>query len=128
MLKPLPKRSKKHKNKRDKLGTLIQYMEPRISMLQYDKLIDKDLVIASGVIEGAARYVVGERMDCSGMRWIPQRAEALLHLRCIELNGDWDNFYDWVYQKWSDSLNNGEDVLVRTNNGIDLGEKFAKAA
>ena len=41
----------------------------------------------SGIVEGAARYVVGERLDCSGMRWIPERAEALFHLRCIELTG-----------------------------------------
>ena len=31
------------------------------------------------------------------MRWIPERAEALLHLRCIELNGDWENFITWTY-------------------------------
>lgn len=83
LLNSLSTRSAKLKDKRVKLKTIIQYMEDRISMLEYKKLLDKDLVIASGVIEGAARYVVGERMDCSGMRWIPQRAEALLHLRCI---------------------------------------------
>jgi hypothetical protein len=47
-------------------------------------------VIASGVVEGAARYVVGERLDNSGMRWIEERAEAVLLLRCIEVNGDWE--------------------------------------
>jgi hypothetical protein len=35
-------------------------------------------VIATGVVEGAARYVVGERLDNSGMRWIEDRAEAVL--------------------------------------------------
>ena len=34
------------------------------------------MVIASGQVEGAVRHVVGERMDCAGMRWIPRRAEA----------------------------------------------------
>ncbi len=124
----IQRRAKNTKNKRKRLQELIKYMEPRISMLQYKELMNQDLVIASGVIEGAARYVVGEMMDCSGMRWIPQKAEALLHLRCIELNGDWDNFFDWVYQKWTDDLNNGDAVQVRTNAGIDLGEKYAKAA
>jgi len=128
LLKSLSTRAENTKNKRKRLQELIKYMEPRISMLQYKELMNQDLVIASGVIEGAARYVVGERMDCSGMRWIPQKAEALLHLRCIELNGDWDNFFDWVYQKWTDGLNNGDAVQVRTNAGIDLGEKYAKAA
>ena len=49
-------------------------------------------MIASGVVEGAARYVVGERLDNSGMRWIEERAEAVLLLRCIEVNGDWEAF------------------------------------
>ena len=40
------------------------------------------------MVEGAARYVVGERLDNSGMRWIEERAEAVLLLRCIEVNGD----------------------------------------
>ncbi len=71
-------------------------------------------------MEGAARYVVGERMDCSGMRWIPGRAEALLHLRCVELNGDWDQFYEWVYNRWKDKLQQKEKVIVRTDKPIDL--------
>jgi hypothetical protein len=67
-------------------------MESRLDMMNYKEYIEEDLPIASGVVEGAARYVVGDRMDCSGMRWIPGRAEALLHLRCIELNREWDQF------------------------------------
>lgn len=128
LLKSISTRAKKTKTKRKKLEELIKYMEPRQSMLQYKELINQDLVISSGVIEGAVRYVIGERMDCSGMRWIPQKAEALLHLRCIELNGDWESFFDWVYQKWTDNLDNGNAVQVRTNIGIDLGEKYADAA
>ena len=49
-------------------------------------------------------YVIGERMDCYGMRWIPGRAETPLHLRYIELNGDWDKFFDWAYLKWRNKL------------------------
>ena len=59
------------------------YLKLRIEMMNYKKLIDEDIVIVFIIIEGAVRYVVGERMDCGGMRWIPERAEALLHLRCI---------------------------------------------
>ena len=103
-------------------------MSPRLSMMDYKKLLESDLAIASGIIEGAARYVVGERMDCSGMRWIPQRAEALLHLRCIELNNDWEDFFDWSHQRWCSILAQGKSYIVRTNEGIDLGEKFTKAA
>ena len=53
-------------------------------------------------VEGAVRHAVGERRDCAGMRWIPGRAEALLHLRGIELNGDWQAFMAWSEQRLLD--------------------------
>ena len=109
----LSARAKRDKNKREKISKLIAYMSVRLSMMEYKKLIEEDLVIASGIIEGAARYVIGERMDCSGMRWIPERAEALLHLRCIELNGEWESFFEWGYKQWLDKMKQGEKVLIR---------------
>ncbi len=107
-------RAKRDEKKRKKLSDLIQYMTKRLSMMHYEQLIAEDLVIASGIVEGAARYVVGERMDCGGMRWIPERAEALLHLRCIELNGHWDDYFAWGYQKWLEKMRTGEKVKIRT--------------
>ena len=65
-------------------------------MMDYGNLKDKDLVIASGQVEGAARHLVGERMDCGGMRWKVERCRMLLQLRCIGINGEWDRFDDWL--------------------------------
>jgi len=109
----LSARAKRDRSKREAVSNLLKYMEPRQEMMHYQKLIEQDLVIASGIVEGAARYVVGERMDCSGMRWIPERAEALLRLRCIELNGDWDDFFAWGYAEWMERMIQGEKVIVR---------------
>ncbi len=78
--------------------------------MNYADLIERDLVIATGVIEGAARHVVGERMDCSGMRWIRGRAEALLHLRCIEINDEWDRFNAWT----NDQIDKEQREALRT--------------
>lgn len=120
LLDSLSKRAKRDQHKREELASLIQYLEPRIDMMNYQQLIEQDLVIASGVVEGAARYVVGERMDCSGMRWIPGRAEALLHLRCIELNGQWEPFFEWAYERWRSKLKQAEKIRVQTDQPIDL--------
>ena len=57
--------------------------------------------------------VVGERIDCGGMRWIPEGAEALLKLRCIELNGDWEHFFNWEYQQWIKKMRDGEKLIIR---------------
>jgi hypothetical protein len=46
------------------------------------------VVIVSGVVEGAARGVVGERLEKSWMRWVEERAEAMLLLWCIDGNAD----------------------------------------
>lgn len=80
------------KGKRETLGAVIGYLGARVKLMDYGRWREGDLVIATGVVEGAARSVVGERLDNSGMRWIEERAEAVLLLRCIEVNGDWEDF------------------------------------
>jgi hypothetical protein len=84
-------------------------------MMRYKEWREQDLVIATGQGEGAVRHVVGERLDCAGMRWIPGRAEALLQLRCIELNGDWEAFIAWTDQKNQQRLLDGQVVRIRSN-------------
>ncbi|MDM8543594.1 hypothetical protein QUF90_21170 [Desulfococcaceae bacterium HSG9] len=119
-LKQLSKRAEREKGKRVILSEVIKYMEPRLDMMNYKQYIEEDQPTASRIVEGAARYVIGERMDCSGMRWVPERAEAPLHLRCLELNGDWDRFFDWAYKDWRDKLLKEEKVIVRTDEPMKL--------
>lgn len=111
----ISKRGPNTKGKRKTLQEQIDYFEPRAPMMRYNEYREQDLVLATGNVEGAARYVVGERLDCSGMRWIPERAEALLHLRCIELNGDWEDFMHWFEEQYTEQLKKGEPVQIRTN-------------
>ena len=118
--KKLSRRAKRDEEKIKGLKTLINYIEKRVHMMDYKNYIEKDLPIATGIVEGAVRYVIGERLDCSGMRWIPERAEALLQLRCIELNGDWDEFFNWGYEKWLVKLKEHKKVQVRTNETLDI--------
>ena len=108
------------------MAKVIGYFKPRLEMMQYHTWRDQDLVIASGQVEGAVRHVVGERLDCAGMRWIPGKAEALLHLRCIELNGDWDAFIAWSDQQHAQRLLDRQAVLIRSNQPLKC--KFDLAA
>lgn len=68
-------------------------------MMNYEELAREDLELSSGVVEGAIRYLVAQRFDEGGMRWIKERAEPLLQLRCIELNGDWDAFIAFAHHR-----------------------------
>ena len=51
--------------------------------------------IGSGVVEGACRHLVKDRMERTGMRWIPSGAQAMLDLRATYLNGDWNAFWEY---------------------------------
>ena len=51
--------------------------------------------IATGVIEGACRHLVKDRFDITGARWSLDGAEAILKLRALTANGDFDDY--WVY-------------------------------
>jgi hypothetical protein len=87
------------KDKRERLEEIARYFEKRLPMMNYDELAAEDLELSSGAVEGAVRYVVSQRFDEGGMRWIRQRAEALLQLRCIEINGDWDDFVSSTHRR-----------------------------
>jgi hypothetical protein len=112
--------------KRKALASLIGYLEPRLDMMRYAEWLAADLVIASGQAEGAVRHVVGERLDCSGMRWTRGKAEALLQLRCIELNGDWDRFMAWASQRHQERLRQRQRVRILTDQPIKIEEGGAK--
>jgi len=110
------------KEKRQVLKQVITYLEARVKLMDYGRLREQDLVIATGVVEGAARYVVGERLDNSGMRWIEERAEPVLLLRCIEVNGDWENFIQWSQEQRNQELERGHVVQIRSKTPTRLPE------
>jgi hypothetical protein len=66
-------------------------------MLRYDLYLAQGLPIATGVIEGACRHLVKDRMDLTGARWGLQRAEAVLKLRSLQSSGDTDAY--WGFYK-----------------------------
>jgi hypothetical protein len=110
------------KGKRKALKRVIGYLEARVKLMDYGRLRKEDLVIATGVVEGAARYVVGERLDNSGMRWIEERAEAVLLLRCIEVNGDWEAFMEWSQERRTQELERGKVIQIRSKTPTQLPE------
>lgn len=85
-----PKRTKKQ---RIALTKSANYFERNLAFMRYDSYLKNGWPIASGVIEGACRHFVKDRFECSGMRWTQTGAEALLQLRAVSINGDWDDFH-----------------------------------
>jgi hypothetical protein len=108
------------KQKRKVYGQALAYLDKRLGLMQYGQWREQDLVLASGVVEGAARYVIGERLDQSGMRWIVERAEAVLLLRCIEVNGDWDAFFAFSEEQRRAQLREGKAVRIGSQTPTQL--------
>lgn len=94
-----PKTGPGNKGKRERLTAVIRYVDKRLDRMNYHELLAQDLEIGSGAVEGAVKNVIGKRCDHGGMRWIKERVEALIQLRCIEVNGQWDAFIAAVHDQ-----------------------------
>lgn len=68
------------------------YLHNNSSYLRYDQYLASGLPIATGVIEGACRHLVKDRMNVTGARWSLKGAEAVLKLRSIHTSGDWREY------------------------------------
>jgi hypothetical protein len=99
-LEQIPTTGPGNKGKRRRLTQVINFLASRVEKLNYKQLRKMDLELGSGAVEGAIKHIFGARFDYGGMRWIRERAEALLQLRCIEVNGDWETFMDWIHDRF----------------------------
>lgn len=75
------------------LLSVAAYYERNRAYMHYDYYLAVGWPIGTGVIEGACRHLVKDRCEQSGMRWTQAGAEALLQLRCVAENGDWEAFH-----------------------------------
>ena len=71
----------------------LTYFAARCEYMKYDEYLAAGYPIGSGVVEGACRHLVKDRMEQAGMRWRIAGAQAILSLRSIYLNDDWDAFH-----------------------------------
>jgi hypothetical protein len=90
--------------KRAKLATICGYLQNNAPRMRYDVYLAAGYPIASGVIEGACRHFVKDRMERSGMRWTIESAQAMLDVRSTYLNGDWDAFMAYRIEKENQRL------------------------
>ncbi|MEO1983111.1 MAG: hypothetical protein ABGZ24_21585 [Fuerstiella sp.] len=75
------------------INTVCGYLTNNATRMKYDEYLQAGYPIATGVIEGACRYVVKDRMERSGMRWSLPGAQAMLHVRCIHHSTERTQFY-----------------------------------
>ena len=85
--------------KRKKADAAARYLTNKAPHLDYPTALASGWPIATGVIEGACRHLVKDRMDITGARWSADGAEAVLKLRAVHTNDDFDAYWRYHLQR-----------------------------
>ncbi len=80
----------------------VTYLENNREHMRYDKALEKGWPIATGMIEGACRFVIEDRFGITGARWSPDGAEDILKLRAVVVNGDLDDYIRYYKNRYRD--------------------------
>lgn len=115
------------------LENAANYLRNNLDAMAYNVYLGKGWPIATGMIEGACRHIVKDRCERSGMRWTGDGVEAILRLRCLHANGDWEAYHRFrmasrhhiLYGAPAPKLMNTQDTNVHEFNAT---QQFAKAA
>jgi hypothetical protein len=78
--------------KRKALREVCNYLEKNRGRMRYDEYLAAGYPIASGVIEGACRHLVKDRMERAGMHWTIPGAQAMLEVRSVYVSGQWEEY------------------------------------
>ena len=89
--------TKRKLTKRDAVDSCAKYLVKNKDRLRYDEALAAGFPIASGIIEGACRHLINDRLDITGARWGLDGAEALLKVRSLKSSGDFDGY--WQFHK-----------------------------
>jgi hypothetical protein len=77
------------------IATTLTYLRNKQPWMDYPAALANGWPIATGVIEGACRHLIADRMGITGARWSTDGAQAILWLRAIRANGDTSTCWDW---------------------------------
>lgn len=82
----------------------IGYYVRNQAYMRYDDYLAQGWPIGTGVVEGACGHLVKDRMEQAGMRWTQDGAQAMLDLRAVRINGDWDTYWQFHRQQQHERL------------------------
>jgi len=82
------------------LNQVIGYLERNRRHMRYEICLAKGYPIGSGVIEGACRNLINDRLELTGMSWTLRGAESVMRLRAVHINKDWESF--WKHRRKSE--------------------------
>jgi hypothetical protein len=90
--------------KKRALRRICGYLRKNRARMQYDVYLREGYPIASGVIEGACRHLIKDRMERAGMHWTEAGAQAMLDLRSVWISGHWEAFQTYRIEQETERL------------------------
>jgi len=87
------------RSRRRPLTKICNSLRRHQARMRYHEYLAAGYPIASGVVAGACRQGVKDRMERAGMHWTLPGAQALLRLRCVALHGEWEAFMNYHIQQ-----------------------------
>lgn len=79
---------------RDEIRKAMDYFERNKKRMRYASFRSQGLFVGSGVMEAGCKTIVGQRLKPSGMRWTVSGANKIIALRCCQLSGRWEEFWE----------------------------------
>jgi hypothetical protein len=98
--------------KRREITVVCGYFENNLHRMRYDEYLRQGYPIATGVIEGACRHLVKDRMERSGMRWRLPGAQAMLNVRAVWQSSYWERFQTFRIQQEQAKLHSNR-ILIK---------------
>jgi hypothetical protein len=86
------------------------YLSNNTRITHYDRALARGLPIATGVIEGACRYLVQDRMGRTGAVWSASGAEAVLRLRALRASRDFEDYWQFHLAKEHERTHQSRDA------------------
>jgi hypothetical protein len=87
------------RSRRSGADACARYLGNKREFLHYDQALEAGWPIATGVIEGACRHLIADRLDIGGARWGLDGAEAILTLRAVISNGDFEEYWQYHLER-----------------------------
>ena len=111
-LKQMATKSKLRGSRGQRLQEVVTYLGNNRQFMHYDEYLAKGYPIGSGVVEGACRHLVKDRMELAGIHWKTEGAQAMLNLRAVYLNDEWEAFHSYRVDQESERLYPYRDALI----------------
>jgi hypothetical protein len=98
--------------KKKALARICGYLHKNRGRMRYEVYLREGYPIASGVIEGACRHLVKDRMERAGMHWTVAGAQAMLDLRSVWIAGQWEAFQAYRIEQERERLYPHRDLVA----------------